>query len=177
MLCKLTPRFSDSILTVDADIKKSMLKLAEFRELLRACDGVVEVPSIEFRHLETQRAIFCSRYMRDIPSDDFDSFVLNAIRFSFAFGVIMTEKWFSEADHHRGVEFLVDDVTINWACEILDWHISDYEILMSQWTNYFIQRIEFYKTEGNHLTRDLREVLSMAQTIGTAICLKQYDIC
>ena len=177
MLCKLTPRFSDSILKVDADVKNSMLLLAESRELLRVRNGVVEVPTIEFRHLETQRAIFCSHYMREIPSDDFDSFVLNAIRFSFAFGVIMAEKWYCDANRHHGVEFLIDDVTTNLACEILDWHAQDYELLMSQWTDYFIQRIELNEFKEKDLSRELRGVLSMAQTIGTALCLKQYDIC
>ena len=74
-----------------------MLLLAQSRGLLPPREGLVFVPEIEARAEVFQRRLVHADYMRFIPVDDFDSFVLNAVRFCFAYGVLLA-RWVQRTD-------------------------------------------------------------------------------
>lgn len=152
-----------------------MMLLAQSRGLLPPREGLVFVPELEARAVAFQYRLVRSDYMRFIPLDDFDSFVLNAVRFCFTYGVLLAEVWYSERMSLDDLVMEVSESEITHAVGLLNWSEPFFETLMHDAATTFFNRLNWLRQFS--LDDEVRGVLSAAQALGTGFLLRRVGIC
>lgn len=152
-----------------------MLLLVQSRGLLPPREGLVFVPELEARAVTFQHRLVRSAYMRFIPIDDFESFVLNGVRFCFAHGVLLAEVWYSERMPLDDLVIDVNEREIEHAMGLLTWSEPFFETLMHDVATLFLERLNWLRQFS--LDEEVRAVLSAAQALGTGFLLRRVGIC
>jgi len=150
---------------------EAMLKCADRKGYLPFSEGFPQIPEIEIRHIQNTSTIFRSNYMQNIPIDDFATGAYNAMRFGFAYGVIMASVWHLDFNSFDALSFDVDLREIETAMNILDFDKVEYEEFVKDMVDEFFDIISSKKNPDPRI--DLNLGLSSVQTVGTAIFLKK----
>ena len=150
---------------------EAMLKCADRRGYLPFSEGFPHVPEIDARHTQNMSTIFRSNYMQNIPVSDFATGAYNAMRFSFAYGVIMAAVWHLDFGSFDALGFDVDLREIETAMKALEFDKEEYEEFVKNMMDDFFEIISNKENPDPRL--DLNQALSAVQTVGSAIFLKR----
>ena len=150
---------------------EAILKCADRRGYLPFSEGFPQVPEIEARHILNTSTIFRSNYMQNIPVSDFATGAYNAMRFSFAYGVIMATVWHLDFGSFDTLDFDVDLREIETAMKALEFDKEEYEDFVKDLMDEFFEIISSKENPDPRL--DLNLALSAVQTVGSAMFLKK----
>ena len=134
-------------------------------------DGYPYVPEIQIKYPENITMLLNSDYMKNIPTKEFTAGAYNAMRFCFAFGVILADVWHTNFSKLNTIYFSVEIEEIISAMDIVDLDRDQYEALIKECMDGFVKIIN--TLDEYDLRQEFNYLLIATQVFGSALYLKK----